>query len=750
MKKVKTGGGWPAVVYTFKKAREAGGLFKLWRAMRSKNACKTCALGMGGQKGGMVNESGHFPEVCKKSLQAMVADMQGAITPEFWAEYPPAKLRGLTPRELEHCGRLTQPVLYTPQSGTTQSGRYRPIPWEEAFARITAKLQDLPADQTFWYFSGRSSNEAGFLLQLFARLYGTNNVNNCSYYCHQASGVGLTSITGSGTATIVLEDLDQADLVFVIGGNPASNHPRLMRTLMQVRRRGGQVVVINPIRETGMQNFSVPSDPWSLLFGTDIASHYIQPHIGGDLALLNAIAKQLLETNRHDAAFLEAHTSGWPELKAHLEAADWDDLIGKSGVPREEINRLADLYAKAKNVVFSWTMGITHHAHGVQNVQAIGNLALMRAMVGRPGAGLMPIRGHSNVQGIGSVGVTPKLKDAVFDRLQNHFGVELPTTAGLDTMSCIESAAAGDLKFGLCLGGNLYGSNPDAAFADQALANLDMLVFLSTTLNTGHAHGLARETIILPVLARDEEPQATTQESMFNYVRLSDGGPQRLEGPKSEVEVIAAIAEAVAADEPTSVGGASESMKSIDWASMRDTGQIRQAIAAIIPGFDKIADIDQSKNEFQIAGRTFHDPQFATPNGRANLHAVTPPELQGTEDNQLRVMTIRSEGQFNTVVYEDDDLYRGVEGRHVILIHPDDIARLGLDPRERVTVHGPADSMHGVALHPFEEIRPGNAAMYYPEANVLVSRQLDPASRTPAFKCVVVTLKAERLAVVNA
>ncbi|MEM9352481.1 MAG: FdhF/YdeP family oxidoreductase [Planctomycetota bacterium] len=739
MKKVKTGGGWPAVLYTLKKGREAGGIFKLWKAMRSKNACKTCALGMGGQKGGMVNESGHFPEVCKKSLQAMVADMQGAITPEFWAEYPPEKLRGLTPRELEHCGRLTQPVLYTPQSG-----QYRPIAWEDAFARITAKLQDLPADETFWYFSGRSSNEAGFLLQLFARLYGTNNVNNCSYYCHQASGVGLTSITGSGTATIVLEDLDQADLVFVIGGNPASNHPRLMRTLMQVRRRGGQVVVINPLRETGMQNFSVPSDPWSLFFGSDIASHYVQPHIGGDLALLNGIAKRLLETGRHDAPFLEAHCNSWPELKAHLEAADWDQLVVQSGVALETIHQLADLYAKAKNVVFSWTMGITHHAHGVQNVQAIGNLALMRAMVGRPGAGLMPIRGHSNVQGIGSVGVTPKLKDAVFDRLQNHFGVELPTTAGLDTMSCIESADRGELKFGLCLGGNLYGSNPDAAFADKALANLDMLVMLSTTLNTGHAHGLARETIILPVLARDEEPQPTTQESMFNYVRLSDGGPQRLEGPKSEVEVIATLAAGV-----TGANTNGTPLKSIDWASMRDTGQIRQAIAAIIPGFDKIADIDQSKSEFQIAGRTFHDPQFATPNGRANLHAVTPPELQGTEDNQLRVMTIRSEGQFNTVVYEDDDLYRGVEGRNVVLIHPDDIARLGLDPRERVTVHGPAGSMHGFGLHPFEEIRPGNAAMYYPEANVLVSRQLDPASRTPAFKCVVVTLEPESLSVVQ-
>ncbi|MEQ8836371.1 MAG: molybdopterin-dependent oxidoreductase, partial [Lacipirellulaceae bacterium] len=287
MKKVKTGGGWPAVAYTFRKAQEAGGLWKLWKAMRSKNACKTCALGMGGQRGGMVNESGHFPEVCKKSLQAMVADMQGAITTEFWQKYTPEMLKGFTPKELEDCGRLTQPVLYTPELK-----RYQPISWDEAYERISRKLKELTSEETFWYFSGRSSNEAGFLLQMFARLYGTNNVNNCSYYCHQASGVGLTSVTGSGTATIQLEDLDEADMVFVIGGNPASNHPRLQRTLMQVRRRGGEVIVINPIVETGMVNFSVPSDVRSLLFGSKIASLYVQPHIGGDLALLAGVAKR--------------------------------------------------------------------------------------------------------------------------------------------------------------------------------------------------------------------------------------------------------------------------------------------------------------------------------------------------------------------------------------------------------------------------------------------------------------------------
>ena len=288
-------------------------------------------------------------------------------------------------------------------------------------------------------------------------------------------------------------------------------------------------------------------------------------------------------------------------------------------------------------------------------------------------------------------------------------------------------------------GGNLYGSNPDATFAQQALENLDMLVYLSTTLNTGHAFGLARETIILPVLARDEEPQATTQESMFNFVRLSDGGPPRLEGPKSEVEIIATLA-----GELASAGGPSSP---IDWTTMRQTGQIRAAIAKIIPGMEKIADIDRTKEEFQVRGRTFHQPKFATDDGRARLHAHDLPPLRGTGAGELRLMTIRSEGQFNTVVYEDYDLYRNVDRRDVVLIHPDDVARLSLDSSRPVTVTGPAGSMQGVRLHPFPEIRPGNAAMYYPEANALVGRQIDPASKTPAFKGVVVTLEAERLAV---
>lgn len=723
MKRVKTGGGWPVIRYAWRKASE-GGPLRLFRAMRSKNACKSCALGMGGQKGGMVNEAGQFPQVCIKSLQAMVGDLQGAIPTTFWSDHTVAELQTWTSRQLEHCGRLVQPLLL--RAGATH---FQPIAWIEAIDRIIAKLRAVAPTETFWYFSGRSSNEASFLLQLFARFYGSNHVNNVSYYCHQASGVGLTSVTGSGTATLSLDDLQHADVIFVIGGNPVSNHPRLMHVLMHVRQHGGQVVVINPVIETGLVNFSSPSELKSLLFGTEIASLYLQPDIGGDLALLSAIAKRIDEIGATDAAFLDDHCNGWPELRTQLHRFDWSELCARSGVAREQIERAAQIYACGRNVVFAWTMGITHHQHGVENIQAIANLALMRGMVGRPYAGLLPIRGHSNVQGMGSVGVTPKLKEAIAARLESHFGLSVPAAPGLDTLACLDAAHAGQMRAALCLGGNLYGASPDSSFTREALARLDLLVYLSTTLNTGHAHGLAQETLILPVLPRDEEPQATTQESMFNYIRLSDGGPARHAGPRSEVQVIATLAaEVLRGTGPT-----------LDWQAMADTGRIREAIAAVIPGFEQMATLDATREEFHVRGRLFHTPLFATADGRARLHVHELPPL-GSENGTLRLMTVRSEGQFNTVVYEEEDLYRGVVGRDVILLHPEDMRRHRLAANQRVTVRSAAGSLPGIRVIPFESIKAGNALMYYPEANVLVSRAVDPQSHTPAYKNIAITL----------
>jgi len=366
----------------------------------------------------------------------------------------------------------------------------------------------------------------------------------------------------------------------------------------------------------------------------------------------------------------------------------------------------------------------------VQNVQAIANLALLRGMVGKPNCGLLPIRGHSNVQGMGSLGVTPALKDAVLRRLESHFGVRLPTEPGLDTMACMQAADEGRLKFGLCLGGNLYGSNPDATYARDALGKLDMLVYLSTTLNTGHAHGLAAgETIILPVLARDEEPQPTTQESMFSYVRYSDGGPRRHEGPRSEVELIAEIGRRVLGDRQSP----------IDWQQLADHGEIREAIGAIVPGWEKISEMDRTKSEFHIAGRRLSTPTFPTTTGKARLHVHELPDSH-LVDGELRLMTVRSEGQFNTVVYEDYDLYRGQDRRDIVLMHPDDLSERRLAADQAVTITSQAGVLQAI-VRPYQKIKRGNVLMYYPEANVLVPRDVDPASRTPAFKNVAVTIE---------
>ena len=718
MRRPRAGGGWKSIAYSFGKARQAGGLLRLFRALRSKNTCKTCALGMGGQAGGMRNELGRFPEVCKKSIQAMAADMQGRIPERFFDDFSLEQLAGFSSRELEAAGRLTEPVIAGPLDG-----HYRSIGWDEALDRIAAKLGKTKPDDTFFYCSGRSSNEAGFLYQLFARLYGTNNVNNCSYYCHQPSGVALTSVTGSGTATVTLEDLDHCDLVFLIGANPGSNHPRLMRTLVELRRRGGKIVVINPLREIGLERFKVPSDARSLLFGSRIADVYVQPHIGGDIALLAALAKAIGERDAVDEAFVRDHADGWEAFRTFIGEQSWPDLLQRSGVSRDMIDRVADLYAASRKTIFCWAMGITHHRHGVQNVQMIANLALTRGMCGRPHCGLLPLRGHSNVQGIGSMGVAPKLKPVVAERLAKTFDVKLPKGDGLDTLGSIRRAHEGTIRFASCLGGNLFGSNHDAAFASKAMSRIDLVVYLSTTLNTGHTRGRGRETIILPVLVRDEDPQATTQESMFNYVRLSDGGKPRHEGPRSETAVIVDLAERVLGDtlEP-----------------LRDHREIRRAIARVIPGYEKIGVIDDTLQEFQIDGRTFHEPRFATDTGRAKFHVVEIPEPVG---GQLRLMTVRSEGQFNTVVYEEHDVYRGQERRDVIMMHADDIKRLGLAVDQAVTVRSDVGELSEILVRE-TAVRPGNAVMYYPEANTIIPSEADPQSGTPSFKHTLITVEA--------
>jgi molybdopterin-dependent oxidoreductase alpha subunit len=711
-----------ALIYTWQKSREAGGVFKFYRRMRARNACKTCALGMGGQRGGMVNEFGHFPEVCKKSLQAQAGDMQAPVSEEALRAYPFARLERLTSADLERMGRIAFPMIAEPGDAG-----YRRISWEDALGIAATAFRDSDPDDVFFYTSGRSSNEAAFLLQVVARIYGTRNINNCSCYCHNASGVALSRVYGSGTASVVLDDLGRADLAVIAGANPASNHPRLISQLINLRRRGGKVIVINPLKELGLVRFRVPSDWRSMLAGSTVSDLYLQPHVGADVGLFKGLLKAIIAGGGVDRRYVDAITTGWAAVETDLEATSWEALTASCGVPRDDIERAADVIMQAERGIFCWAMGLTHHLHGVDNVLALANVALARGWLGREGCGLLPIRGHSNVQGVGSVGVNPELKKAFADKMQEAYGVTPSTTPGMDTYGSMVAAETGRIKAAFMLGGNLYASNPDSVWAAQSLSKIPVSVYVSTKLNEGHVHGRGRTTLILPVLARDEESQSTTQESMFNFVRLSDGGKPLVSGEmRSEVDVIASFAERVLPD------------GHFDWTKMRSHEHLRGEIARIVPGYDAIVTIGTTKEEFQIDGRTFHKPHFATEDGLAHFEVTPLPEFQPGE-GEFRLMTLRSEGQFNTVVYEEEDLYRGNTHRCVAMIAQADAQRLGIGEGDRVAVSTDTGRMEVSAA--IVDIAPGNIAMYYPEANVLVPRHIDRRSGTPAFKSVIARME---------
>ena len=715
--RVRAGGGLAAVGYVLRKGREAGGIRKLYRRLRSRNACKTCAVGMGGLAGGMVNEAGHFPEVCKKSVQAQAGDMAAPIAEDWFRATRISAMEKLSSAEFERLGRLAFPIMAGP--GDAHFSR---ISWAEALDRAGAALRAARPEEVFFYSSGRSSNEAAFLMQLVARAYGSANIHNCSFYCHNASSVALGRVYGSGTASITLDDLGRADLVLLAGANPASNHPRLITQLVALRRRGGKVIVVNPLRELGLVRFRVPSDWRSMLFGSTVSDVYLQPHVGADVALLKALLKGVVEAGAVYRTFVAEHTAGWDGVEADLAAGSWPELVERSGVARAEIDRAVGLLAGARRGIFCWAMGLTHHAHGVDNVLALANLALARGWLGRPGSGLLPIRGHSNVQGVGSCGVSPALKDAFASKLREVYGIAVAPGVGQDTYASMAAAADGRIRACVLLGGNLFASNPDRAWAAAALRRIPLGLSVTTKLNEGHVHGRGRTAIVLPVLARDEEAQATTQESMFNFVRLSEGGTPAVAGEmRSEVEVIAALAELILPP------------GRFDWSALRSHRRLREEIAKVVPGFGAIGGIDDTRREFTIAGRVFSEPRFGTPDGRAHFHPTPLSDFMPAAD-EFRLMTLRSEGQFNTVVYEEEDLYRGNRRRDVVMMAPADAARLGVADGDRVVVATEVGRLEVSAA--LVDIRPGNLAMYYPEANVLVPRRLDARSKTPAFKSV--------------
>lgn len=707
-------GGFHAIRSVMRYAREIGPL-NLYRAIRSKNACKACAFGTGRQRGGNRNEAGGRLEVCNKNIQAQLSDNRRAIGNAFFLETSIAELAKFSAKQLEDVGRLVTP-LYK-RAGDKH---YSPITYDVALEKISARMKATAPERSFFYASGRSSNEAAFTLQLLARLYGTNNINNCSYFCHQASGVGLNNSIGTSTATVQFRDLELADLIFVMGANPASNHPRFLKSLMECRRRGGKVIIVNPAKEAGLVRFASPGDWRSMIKGGEsIASHYLQVHAGGDLAFVQGLAKAVLSAGAEDKTFIENYCEDFALFKQQIDNLSWADIEASSGLNQSTIESIAQEYGKAERCIFSWSMGLTHHLHGVANIEAVAALALLRGMIGKPGAGLLPLRGHSNIQGTGSMGFTPALKAAVEEKLEAKLKQQLPRSAGLDTMACMEAAASGAMDFAFMLGGNLLAANPDTAYARNALNKILFKVYINTSINHSHVGGVDGEVIVLPPRARDEEHQATTQESMFNYVRLSDGGIERYPQLMSEVEMICGLGIKMI---DTAV---------FDFSTLTDHQRIREWVGDVLPGFDKLKSIDESQEEFHIEGRTLHKPRFARESGKALFRFHELPK----REHSLYLSTIRSEGQFNSIIYHEEDVYRGQERRDVVLMHPDDMKKLGLKENQRVNLQSATGILPNLLLRAFN-VRPGNILTYYPEANVLIPRARDNVSQTPAFKSI--------------
>lgn len=723
------GGGLPVIQYWAEHTLSPKG-FKLWKSLFHKSACLSCSWGTGGQKGGFTNEDGEKLQRCMKSVEAISSEIQPAIKTDFFEQQSLSQLQQLTSQEADRLGRWSFPVIFS-QDQT----HYQRISWDEIYQIAETAFKTAP-ERVASYSSGRSSNEAAFILQLMMRALGSNNLADCSDLCHAPSTFGLKQIFGTATSMVSLQGLKQADCVVLAGSNAAYNHPRLMNELIKLRERGGKVIVINPVKESGLVKFASPAFPIkSLLTGSEIASIFLQPIPGSDVALFVGIQKYLIEQNKIDREFLQAHTENWSEVLDHARSTDWSEITATCGITQTEIAATAEIIASSPKVVFAWAMGITQQQNGVDNVSSIANTALMTGNVGRLGTGLMPVRGHSNVQGFGSMGVTVRLKQEIQQSLEKLLGGSLSRVPGYDTQALIAAAERGEVDTLICVGGNLYAANPNSQKVKRALGKIKTIIYLATKPNLGHFHGLAQQyTIVIPVFNRFENPHKTTVESGNNFVRLNDEGQTHLKNADliAEVDFLTELAHRLQGEKP------------VAWRRLQDAKYVRQLIAQTIPGFEKMADIDQTKEEFTISGRIFNQPHFSTPSGKAvmfvtPLPTLTLPQPQDfgvtdyTQGIVLALMTGRSYAQHNTVVYQIGDRYRHMPHRHCILMNREDAESVGLKEHQRVTVKGNASQLDQIEII-YGTVRPGAALMFYPEVNVIFNAPLETRCGTPAFK----------------
>jgi molybdopterin-dependent oxidoreductase alpha subunit len=676
-------------------------------------------------------------EFCENGAKAVAEEATLArVSPGFFAAYSVAELSQRSDHWLGKQGRLTHPMVL--REG---SSHYEPLSWDEAFALAARELNALASpDEAAFYTSGRTSNEAAFLYQLFVRQLGTNNLPDCSNLCHESSGTGLSETIGIGKGTVTLDDFDHAQAIVVIGQNPGTNHPRMLTALQRAARRGAKIVSVNPLPEAGLQRFTHPQEVLSLLGqGTPLASLFLQVRINGDVALLQGVGKELLARGAVDEAFVRDRTEGAEAYRAHLEGVSWDDVVAQSGVPRERIAELAALLASTDRIIFCWAMGLTQHRNAVANVQEIVNLLLLRGAFGKRGAGACPVRGHSNVQGDRTMGIWERPKPAFLDALARECGFAPPRNHGLDVVHTIEALRDGRVKALVAMGGNFLSAAPDTSRTAEGLRRARFTLHVATKLNRAHLV-TGQVSLLLPCLGRTERddqesgPQFVTVENSMGVVHATRGQLEPASPHlRSEPAIVAGLARAtLGARSPT------------DWEALAaDYSRIRALIARVVPGCDDYDARVRKPGGFALPNGP-REGRFPTPSGKAHFTVHQMPRWQ-LPPGQLLLMTIRSHDQFNTTIYGLDDRYRGVRGgRRVVFLNAADMDERGLRASQLVdlTSHfeGETRSARRFAVVPYDLPR-GCAAAYFPEANALVPLgSVAEKSNTPASKSVPITV----------
>ncbi|CAN5405995.1 FdhF/YdeP family oxidoreductase [soil metagenome] len=686
-----------------------------------------------------------FAEFCENGAKAAAEEnTRKRVTPEFFERYSVAELSEQSDYWLGQQGRIAQPMVL--RGGAMH---YEPISWEDAFRLVASELQVLESpDEALFYTSGRTSNEAAFLYQLFVRQFGTNNLPDCSNMCHESSGTGLTETIGIGKGTVTLQDFNRAQVIITIGQNPGTCHPRMLTALQEAKRHGAKLVSINPLPEAGLNRFIHPQEPLNALLGrgTQLADLHLPLRINGDVAVLKGIMKEMLEEEERrpgevfDHAFIREHCAGYEQFVEQLRGEQWEVIVEQGGIAREQIREVARLLVDNDRIIVTWAMGLTQHKNAVANIQEIVNLLLLRGSIGKPGAGVCPTRGHSNVQGDRTMGIWERPGPEFLDSLAREFAFEPPRHHGYDTVEAIKAMHAGRARVFFAMGGNFLSATPDTEYTAEALRRCRLTAHVSTKLNRAHLVTGA-QALILPCLGRSERDlQGGTEQfvSVENSMGIVHSSQGRLEpaSPEllSEPRIVARLARTTLGDDTT-----------VPWGWLADDyDRIRDCIARVIPGFEDYNRRVREPGGFYLPNLARDRREFRTLTGKANftVHAIPRHEL---EPGQLMMMSVRSHDQFNTTIYGLDDRYRGIYNeRRVVMLNPDDIVELGLQERQVVDLTSHFRGEERVARRfivvPYPIPR-RCAATYFPETNVLVpiGHSAD-RSNTPASKSVVITV----------